>query len=82
MKTRLRISKKAIPIYDGLHNIVDAESFGDACKAAWAAIAKKEFAGVTSIVSCRLESDGVDLDGTEMQLSKVPEQGSAYRCEV
>jgi hypothetical protein len=35
MKVRLRITKANAPVYEGIYDVSDAESFGRACADAW-----------------------------------------------
>ncbi len=73
MKTRLRIQKDGQPLYEGIHDISDAASFGAACSSAWSTIREQKFAHATSIGALLDTFDERLLDEmleTEITLSK------------
>jgi hypothetical protein len=49
MKVRLRISKNAGSIYSGTYDVVDADSFGNACADAWRKLQQQQMQSATSI---------------------------------
>ena len=49
MKTKLRVTKGSAAIYEGLHDVSDAESFGKACADAWWTLKQKQLEKETSI---------------------------------
>ena len=49
MLTELRVTKKGAPIYQGKHEIADAQSFARACSAAWSEIEAARIKSATSV---------------------------------
>lgn len=49
MKVRLRITSDGAALYDGVHDIRDAESFGAACSQAWETLRAERIEKATSI---------------------------------
>ena len=49
MKTRLRITNAEGVLYEGLHDVRDAESFGAACAQAWEQLRAQRLEKATSI---------------------------------
>jgi hypothetical protein len=49
MKTKLRITKGSASIYEGIYDVSDAESFGEACADAWWALKQRQMEKETSI---------------------------------
>jgi hypothetical protein len=73
MRIRLRIQKAGAPLYEGVYDIRDAESFGAACIQAWTQLRERQLASVTSIGALYEELNDQlldDLIGAEITLSK------------
>ncbi|MBZ0147577.1 MAG: hypothetical protein K8F62_08570 [Pseudorhodoplanes sp.] len=73
MKTRLRIRKDGQPVYEGIHDISDADTFGAACSSAWSTLREQKFAQASSIGALIDTFDQRILDEmleTEITLSK------------
>ena len=73
MRVKLRIKKDGIPWYEGVYDIVDAASFGEACADAWAKLREQKFQRATSIGALydTLEEHLIDeLDGAELSFEK------------
>ena len=75
MKIKLVIkNKKGIALYQGVHEITDAESFGRAFADVWAQLQDRRLQKTTSIGALMeaLNEDVIEeLDGAEMGLKKV-----------
>ena len=74
MRTRLKIQKDGTPLYEGIYDISDADSFGTACASAWATLREQKFAHATSIGALFDTFDERLLDEmleTEITLSKI-----------
>jgi hypothetical protein len=74
MKIKLVIRKKGIALYEGVHEITDAESFGRAFADVWAQLQDRRLQKTTSIGALMevLNEDVVEeLDGAEIGLEKV-----------
>ncbi|MFN3745312.1 MAG: hypothetical protein ACK4TL_11465 [Hyphomicrobiaceae bacterium] len=73
MKVKLVIRKKRAVLYDGVHEITDAESFGAAFAAVWARIEDRRLQKSTSIgelMEMMSESLLGDLNGAEILIEK------------
>ena len=75
MKIKLVIrKKKGIALYEGMHEIIDAESFGRAFADVWAQLQDRRLQKTTSIGALmEVLNDDVleELDGAEIGLEKV-----------
>ena len=74
MKTKMIISKKGNALYEGVHEIIDAESFGRACAGAWARIQDRRLQKSTSIGALMevLNEEMLEaLDGAEIRFEKI-----------
>jgi hypothetical protein len=74
MTVQLRLRKNGKPIYEGLHDIRDAESFGAAFAAAWLAVQAQRLMATTSVGQLMEEiNDDVldDLNGAQIALVKI-----------
>jgi hypothetical protein len=49
MRLKLRVKKEGKPWYEGVYDIVDAASFGNACADAWTKLREQKFQHATSI---------------------------------
>ncbi|HET7679772.1 MAG TPA: hypothetical protein VFK79_06510 [Xanthobacteraceae bacterium] len=49
MKAKLLITKDGQALYEGVHDIFDAESFGRACADAWTKLREEKIANASSI---------------------------------
>jgi hypothetical protein len=49
MNVKLKITKDGASLYEGVHDISDAGSFGKACADAWAKLRERKFEMATSI---------------------------------
>ena len=74
MKVKLIIRKrKGTPLYEGLHEITDAESFGRAFADVWARLQDQRLQKTTSIGALMetLNEDVIgELDGAQISLEK------------
>jgi hypothetical protein len=73
MKTRLVVRKKGAVLYEGVHEIIDAESFGRACVDLWAQMQERRLQETTSIGALMeiLNDDVLDeLNGAQIELEK------------
>lgn len=72
MRARLRITKNDSLLYEGIHDIADAESFGSACSNAWNSVVERKFSDASSIGALQ-ESLGEnmlrELDNIKIQLT-------------
>lgn len=74
MKIRLIIRKKGTALYEGVHEITDAESFGRAFTEAWAQLQDRRLQETPSIGALMetLNEDVIEqLDGAQLVLEKV-----------
>jgi hypothetical protein len=74
MKTKLVIKKKGVALYEGVHEIVDAEGFGCAFADVWAQLQNRRLQKTTSIGALMevLNDDMLEeLDGAQIGLEKV-----------
>jgi hypothetical protein len=74
MKIKLVIRRKGIVLYEGVHEIADAESFGAAFAAAWAHLEDQRMQKTTSIgelMEMMSESLLGELSGAEIHIEKV-----------
>ncbi len=74
MKVKLSIRKKGATLYEGAHEIIDAESFGRACADVWAHIQDRRLQKTTSIGALMevLNEDVVEeLNGAHIGLDKL-----------
>jgi hypothetical protein len=62
MKVRLKIEKGHTILYERVHDILDAESFGKACSNAWVQLREQKLAHATSIGALYDELDDQLLD--------------------
>lgn len=74
MKAKLRITKNEALLYEGVHDIGDAASFGNACANAWNGLLERKFSSATSIGALQ-ESLGEsmlgELDGVRIGITPV-----------
>jgi hypothetical protein len=73
MNVRLRIDRDGKTLYEGVHDICDADSFARACGAAWTRLQELRLAKATSVGALydRLEERLLDdLVGAEITLAK------------
>ena len=74
MKTKVVIKKKGVALYEGVHEITDAESFGRAFADVWAQLQDRRLQKTTSIGALmEVLNDDVleELDGAQIGLEKV-----------
>ena len=74
MKTKLVIKKKGVALYEGMHEITDAESFGRAFADVWAQLQDRRLQKTTSIgalMEVLNEDMFEELDGAEIHLGNV-----------
>ncbi len=74
MKTKLVITKKGVALYEGMHEITDAESFGRAFADVWAQLQDRRLQKTTSIgalMEVLNEDMFEELDGAEIHLGNV-----------
>ncbi len=73
MRVKLRMKKKSKSLYEGIHDIVDAASFGDACADAWSKLREQKLQNATSIGALydTLDEHLIDeLEGVELSFEK------------
>lgn len=73
MRVRMRIHRGDAVLYDGIHDVFDAESFGRACAQAWTHLREKKFETATSVGALFDALDERlldDLYDAEIRLSK------------
>lgn len=76
MKVRLRITKKGSPFYDGVHEIIDEESFAAAFAKVWQGVRQKRLEATTSVGELmEIINDEVldELHGAEIRIDKAPQ---------
>jgi hypothetical protein len=74
MKIKLVIRKKKVALYEGEHEITDAESFGRAFADVWAQLQERRLQETTSIGALMevLNEDMIgEVDGAEIGLKKI-----------
>jgi len=74
MKVELRITKNGASIYSGAYDIVDADSFGEACADAWSKLLQQRLAEEPSIGALfeHINDNVLDqLSGAHISLDKV-----------
>lgn len=74
MKLRLQIRKQKTLLYEGVYEVVDADSFGAACRDAWLKLRAKRMQEATSVGALMDMLDQNvrdDLSGAEISLRKV-----------
>jgi hypothetical protein len=74
MKAKLVIRKKGVALYEGVHEITDAEGFGRAFADVWAQLQDRRLQKTTSIGALMevLNEDVLEeLDGAQIGLEKV-----------
>jgi hypothetical protein len=73
MRVRLLIHRDGATLYDGTHDVYDADSFGQACAQAWNRVQEREFGSATSVGALfdTMETRTLDsLLGAEIRLSR------------
>ncbi len=73
MRVKLRIKKNGKPWHEGVYDIVDAASFGDACANAWTKLREQKLQSATSIGALydTLDEHLIDeLEGAELSFEK------------
>ena len=58
MKVKLQITKDGIRLYTGVHDVVDADSFGKACANAWRTLRQRQLDNETSIGALMEQLEG------------------------
>ena len=74
MKARLRIAKRGACLYDGVHDIIDRDSFGSAFSEAWRKVREKRLEETTSMGELAeiLNDEVLDqLQGADIRLEKI-----------
>ena len=74
MEIRLQVKKGRTLLYDGVHPVTDAESFGAACSEAWVKLRERRLAGATSVGALMemLNQDVLEeFAGAEITIRKV-----------
>jgi hypothetical protein len=74
MKIRLRINKRGVPLYEGIHEVIDQDSFGKAFADIWLAIREKRMEKTTSVGELMdILNDEVleQLHGAEISVAKL-----------
>ena len=74
MKVKLQIRKNGNALYEGVHDISDANSFGRACAYAWTQLRERRMAEASSVGALfeALDDDLLnELYGAEIGLCKV-----------
>ena len=74
MKVKLIIGKKGVVLYEGMHEIIDAETCGRAFADVWAQMADRRLQKTTSIGELMevLNEDVLEeLNGAEIRIEKV-----------
>jgi hypothetical protein len=74
MKVKLRIGKKGAPLYEGVHEITDADDFGRAFADVWAQLQDRRLQKTTSIGALMeiLNEDVVEeLNGAQIAFEKL-----------
>ena len=73
MRVKLRVKKEGKPWYEGVYDIVDAASFGDACANAWTRLREQKLQSATSIGALydTLDEHLIDeLEGAELSFER------------
>jgi hypothetical protein len=73
MRVKLLVKKEGKPWYEGVYDIVDAASFGDACANAWTKLREQKLQSATSIGALydTLDEHLIDeLQGVEISFEK------------
>ena len=73
MRVKLRVKKDGKPWYEGVYDIVDAASFGDACANAWTKLREQKLQSATSIGALydTLDEHLIDeLEGAELSFER------------
>lgn len=74
MKIKLVIRKRGTTLYEGIHEVTDAESFGAAFAAAWAQIEDRRLQKTTSIGQLMemLNEDVIEeVNGAQIHIEKI-----------
>jgi hypothetical protein len=74
MKVRLRVTKQGTLQYEGVHNIIDQDTFAAAFADMWREIRQRQLEATTSVGELmeNLNDQVLDeLSGAEMKLSKI-----------
>ena len=78
MKIKLRIKKKGTLLYEGVHEIIDQESFGAAFARVWQGVRQKRLEATTSVGELmEIINDEVldQLQGAEISIEKADPPG-------
>jgi hypothetical protein len=73
MKVELRITKNGTPVYTGVYDVADGDSFGEACADAWSKLRQKRLGEESSIGALFEHIDDNVLDqmnGAHISLNK------------
>jgi hypothetical protein len=73
MKTRLRITKRGVLLYEDVHEVIDQDSFGAAFAKAWQAVRERRLERTTSVGELMdiLNDEVLDqLHGAEISIEK------------
>ncbi len=74
MKAKLQIRRGSVQLHDGVYEISDADSFGQACAHAWRRIhtqKEKEANSIGALMDVISESVLDELDGAEIRITRV-----------
>jgi hypothetical protein len=74
MKIRLQLKKEGMSLYEGIHDVADADSFGRAFAQAWASVRDHKLRRTTSVGQLmELLSDETiaEISGAELIMTKV-----------
>lgn len=73
MKVKLRIRKKGAALYEGVHEVIDQESFAAAFASVWQAVRQRRLEATTSVGELMdiLNDEVLDqLQGAEISIEK------------
>lgn len=74
MKISLQIRKDGKTLYEGIHDVGDADGFGRACAAAWATMQERRMTKASSVGALFEALDETlldELDGAQLRLSQL-----------
>jgi hypothetical protein len=74
MKVKLQITKNRKSLYEGMYDVTDSESFGDACADAWLNLREGALKGAPNIgalMDVQNEDILERLNGAEINLTKL-----------
>jgi hypothetical protein len=73
MKVTLQIRKNGISLYEGVYDIVDPDSFGQACADAWIQLKRRQFGtapNVGALMDVLDQSVLEELQGADIRVTK------------